>query len=176
MRKTTEPIRTAGRIKSRLIFGTCRTQACMLSIQSHLMLKKLLGTPRRRWVDKVKLDITDTGRDGTNCTAVVQDRKKWRALANKVTKLRKFLMPRASQQELGSTESCTWFSRTAPCSSETMTKDVGINPHQSNETKSAWNWPQHEHTQDGTDYPDLASSSLPVTFQASASIKGGSYD
>jgi hypothetical protein len=50
--------------------------------------KRQLGRPRRRWVDSIKMDPLEIGRDGVNWIGLAQDRDKWRALANAVMNLR----------------------------------------------------------------------------------------
>jgi hypothetical protein len=50
--------------------------------------KRPLGRPRRRWVDNIKMDPTQTGWDGVDLNGMAQDKKQWRALVNKVLKLR----------------------------------------------------------------------------------------
>jgi hypothetical protein len=49
--------------------------------------KRLLGSPRRRWVDNIKMDIRETGWDGMDWIDLAQDRDKWRALVNTVMNL-----------------------------------------------------------------------------------------
>jgi hypothetical protein len=44
--------------------------------------KTLLGRPRRRWVDNIKMDLREDGMD------MAQDRDQWRALVNTVLNLR----------------------------------------------------------------------------------------
>jgi hypothetical protein len=50
--------------------------------------KRQLGRPRRRWVDNVEMDLSDTGWDGIDWTDLAQDRDQWRALMNKEMNLR----------------------------------------------------------------------------------------
>jgi hypothetical protein len=50
--------------------------------------KRLLGRPRCRWVDNIKMDLRGIGWDGLDWTDMVQDRDKWRALVNTVMDLR----------------------------------------------------------------------------------------
>jgi hypothetical protein len=50
--------------------------------------KRPLRRPRRRWVDNVKIDLTETGRDGMDWIDLVQDRDQWRALVNTAVNLR----------------------------------------------------------------------------------------
>jgi hypothetical protein len=40
--------------------------------------------PRRRWVDNIKMDLTEIGWDGMDWIDLVQGRDKWRALVNTV--------------------------------------------------------------------------------------------
>jgi hypothetical protein len=46
-----------------------------------------LGRPRRRWVDKTKIDIGEIGWDGVDWIGLAQDRDQWRALVNMVMNL-----------------------------------------------------------------------------------------
>jgi hypothetical protein len=50
--------------------------------------KRPLGIPRRRWVDNIKVDLREIGRDGTDWIALAQNRDQWRALMNTVMNLR----------------------------------------------------------------------------------------
>jgi hypothetical protein len=50
--------------------------------------KRLLGRPRRRWEDNIKLYLADIGIDGANWIQLAQDRVKWRAFVNTVMNLR----------------------------------------------------------------------------------------
>jgi hypothetical protein len=50
--------------------------------------KRPLGRPRRRWVDNIKMDLGEIGRDGVGWTELAQDRDQWRALVNTVMNLR----------------------------------------------------------------------------------------
>jgi hypothetical protein len=42
------------------------------------------GRPRLRWVDNIKMDLREIGRDGTNWVDLVQDRNQWRVFVNTV--------------------------------------------------------------------------------------------
>jgi hypothetical protein len=44
--------------------------------------KRPLERPRRRWVDNIKMDLREIGRDGVD-----QDKDQWRALVNTVLNL-----------------------------------------------------------------------------------------
>jgi hypothetical protein len=48
--------------------------------------KRLLGRPRRRWVDNIKIDLRGIGWD--DCIDLAQDRDQRRALVNTVMNLR----------------------------------------------------------------------------------------
>jgi hypothetical protein len=50
--------------------------------------KRLLGTPRRRWVDNIKMDLREIGWNGMDWIDLAQDRDQWRALVNTVMNLR----------------------------------------------------------------------------------------
>jgi hypothetical protein len=41
--------------------------------------KRPLGRPRRRWVDNIKMDLREKGRDGMDWIDVAQNRDQWRA-------------------------------------------------------------------------------------------------
>jgi hypothetical protein len=49
--------------------------------------KRLLGRPRRRWVDNIKMDLREVGWDGVDCIDVAQNRDQWTALVNTVMNL-----------------------------------------------------------------------------------------
>jgi hypothetical protein len=44
--------------------------------------KRPLGRPRRRWMDNIKMDLTEIGWDGKYWIDLAQDRDQWRALLN----------------------------------------------------------------------------------------------
>jgi hypothetical protein len=50
--------------------------------------KGSLGRQRRWWLDNMKVDLRETGWDGTNWIELAQDRDQWRALVNTVMNLR----------------------------------------------------------------------------------------
>jgi hypothetical protein len=49
--------------------------------------KRLLGRPRRRLVDNIKIDLREIGWDGRDWINLAQDRDQWRALVNAVINL-----------------------------------------------------------------------------------------
>jgi hypothetical protein len=50
--------------------------------------KRLLGRPRRRWVDDMRMDLGEVGWDDVDWIGLAQDRNRWRALVNSVLNLR----------------------------------------------------------------------------------------
>jgi hypothetical protein len=50
--------------------------------------KKLLGRPRGRLEDNIKMDLREIGIDGANWIQLAQDRVRWWAFVNKVMNLR----------------------------------------------------------------------------------------
>jgi hypothetical protein len=50
--------------------------------------KRPLGRPRRRWVDNIKMDLGEIGRNGVGWIDMAQDRDQRRALVNTVINLR----------------------------------------------------------------------------------------
>jgi hypothetical protein len=51
-------------------------------------VKRPLGIPRRRWFDNINMDFRGIRWDGMDWIDLAQDRDQWRALVNKVMKLR----------------------------------------------------------------------------------------
>ena len=49
---------------------------------------KLLGRPRRRWKDNIKMDFREVGCGSVDWIELLQDRDRWRAIVNAVMKLR----------------------------------------------------------------------------------------
>jgi hypothetical protein len=50
--------------------------------------KRLLGRPRGRWEDNIKLDLREIGIEGANWIQLAQDRVQWGAFLNTVMNLR----------------------------------------------------------------------------------------
>ena len=62
-------------------------------LQSLLLLilnfdSELLGRPRRRWYDNIKMDLQEVGGSCGDWMELVQDRDRWRALVGTVRNLR----------------------------------------------------------------------------------------
>ena len=50
--------------------------------------RKLLGRPRRRWVDNVRIDLHEVGCGYMDWIGLAQDRDRWRTLVSAVMNLR----------------------------------------------------------------------------------------
>ena len=50
--------------------------------------KRPLGTPRHRWVDKIRMDLQEVGCGHVDWIGLAQDRDEWRKLVNAVMNLR----------------------------------------------------------------------------------------
>jgi hypothetical protein len=50
--------------------------------------KRLLGRPRHRWEDNIKMDIQEVGCGGMDWIDLAQDMDRWRAVMNTVMNLR----------------------------------------------------------------------------------------
>jgi hypothetical protein len=50
--------------------------------------KRPLGRPRRRWIDNIKMDLSEIGLDVVDWTGLAYDRYRWRALVNSVMNFR----------------------------------------------------------------------------------------
>ena len=50
--------------------------------------KRLLGRPRRRWEDNIKMDLREVGGRCGDWMELTQDRDRWRALVTTVRNLR----------------------------------------------------------------------------------------
>jgi hypothetical protein len=50
--------------------------------------KRLLGRPRRRWVDNIRMDLGEVGWSDVGWIGLAQDTNRWRALVNSVLNLR----------------------------------------------------------------------------------------
>jgi hypothetical protein len=55
--------------------------------------KRPLGRPRRRWEDRIRMDLGETGWGSVDWIQLAQDRDRWRALVNTMMNLR-VLAPR----------------------------------------------------------------------------------
>ena len=49
---------------------------------------RLLGRPKRRWKDNIKIDLQEVGRGDVDRIALARDRDRWRTVANAVVNLR----------------------------------------------------------------------------------------
>jgi hypothetical protein len=49
--------------------------------------KRLLGRPRCRWVDNIRMDLGEVGWNDVDWIGLAKDRDRWRALVNSVLNL-----------------------------------------------------------------------------------------
>jgi transposase len=49
--------------------------------------RRPLGRPRRRWLDNIRMDLVEIGRDDVAWIDLAQDMNRWRALVNLVLNL-----------------------------------------------------------------------------------------
>jgi hypothetical protein len=50
--------------------------------------KRPLGSPRRRWLENIRMDLGEVGWSDVDWIGLAQDRNRWRALVNSVFNLR----------------------------------------------------------------------------------------
>jgi len=50
--------------------------------------KRLLGRPRRRWEDNIKMNLQEVGCGGMDWIELAEDRDRWRVLVNAVMNFR----------------------------------------------------------------------------------------
>jgi hypothetical protein len=50
--------------------------------------RRLLGRPRCRLLDNIRMDLVEVGWGDVDCIGLAQDRDRWRALVNSVLNLR----------------------------------------------------------------------------------------
>jgi hypothetical protein len=67
--------------------GTCDTNVHRLLVRK-AEGKRPLGTPRRKWIDNIKMDLLVIGWDGVDWIGLALDRYRRRALVNAVMNLR----------------------------------------------------------------------------------------
>jgi hypothetical protein len=48
----------------------------------------IIGRPRRRWMDNIRMDLGEVGRSDVDWIDLAQDRNRWRAIVNSVLNLR----------------------------------------------------------------------------------------
>jgi hypothetical protein len=69
--------------------GSCRVyiQTCVIFHHCSVIIRPL-GRPRRRWEDKIKMDLQEIGGGHGDWMELAQDRDWWRALVGTVRNLR----------------------------------------------------------------------------------------
>jgi hypothetical protein len=50
--------------------------------------RRPLGKPKRKWLDKIRMDLVEMGWSDVDWIGLAQDRDRWRALVNLVLNLR----------------------------------------------------------------------------------------
>jgi hypothetical protein len=50
--------------------------------------KRSLGRPRCRWIDNIKMDLSEIGLNVVDSIGLAQDRYRWRALVNAIMNFR----------------------------------------------------------------------------------------
>jgi hypothetical protein len=72
--------------------GTCGTHGDRRGVYRILIGspegKRPLGRPRRRWEDKIKMNLRKMGIDGASWIRLAQDRVQWKDFVNTVMNLR----------------------------------------------------------------------------------------
>jgi hypothetical protein len=72
--------------------GGCGTyggrERCAQGVGGETEGKELLGRPRRRWEDNIKMDLQEVGRGCEDWMELAQDRDSWRTLVDAVMKFR----------------------------------------------------------------------------------------
>jgi hypothetical protein len=72
--------------------GACGTHGEVKGAYNILVVKpegrRALGRPRRRWEDKIKMDLREIGFGDADWIHLTKDRDRWRALVNMVMNLR----------------------------------------------------------------------------------------
>jgi hypothetical protein len=72
-----------------VLYG-CETLSLTLREEHRLRVfeNRVLGRPRRRWEDNIKMDLSEIGFGDVDWIHLAQDRDKWRAVVNTVMNLR----------------------------------------------------------------------------------------
>ena len=60
----------------------------LIGVQYIFQICNLLGRPRRRWVDNIRMDLQKVGCGYVNWIELAQDRDRWRTLVSAVMNLR----------------------------------------------------------------------------------------
>ena len=71
--------------KTKKFFSICNLILCLTGKP---IGKILLGRPRRRWEDNIRMDLEEIGINAGNWVDSAQDRNYWRSLVNAILNLR----------------------------------------------------------------------------------------
>ena len=58
------------------------------ALRVNFLTQKMLGRPRRRWEDNIKMDLQEVAKGCTDWMGLAQDRDRWRALVSTVMNFR----------------------------------------------------------------------------------------
>jgi hypothetical protein len=72
---------------SRDVARTERRETCRLFVGKPEGMR-LLGKPRRRWLDNIRMDLVEVEWGDVDWIRLAQDRDRWRALVNSLSNLR----------------------------------------------------------------------------------------
>jgi hypothetical protein len=69
-------------------------EKCVQGFGGNARRKELLGRPRRRWEDGIRMDLGEIGLGSVDWIRLAQDRDRWRVVVSAVMNLR-VLVPRS---------------------------------------------------------------------------------
>jgi hypothetical protein len=69
--------------------------------------KRLLGRPKHRWQDNIKMDLQEVRCEGMDWIDLAEDRDRWRALVNTVMNLA--TLPLGKSQKCSTEQEAGWF-------------------------------------------------------------------
>jgi len=63
-------------------------KSCKMTCHLVLVILSVLGRPRRRWVDNIRMDLQEVGCGHMDWIGLAQDRDRWRTFVSAVMNLR----------------------------------------------------------------------------------------